>query len=101
PAVLYHAIRPLPTRPPSIRPARISCYSPDLSASSHQALHLSLPLVIPLPQVGVLRGRDLVTVRSKPIPTIRGSGEQADWGLDSVPWGILSCGLLEYTRWSI
>ncbi|CAI9534474.1 unnamed protein product [Staurois parvus] len=49
----------------------------------------------PLPQLGVPRGRDCVSVCSKSIPTIRGSGEQADWGSDSAPWGNLVCGALE------
>ncbi|CAI9598736.1 unnamed protein product [Staurois parvus] len=78
-------------------------------ALAHPSIHLALaypPLHIrlspcrnlwriPLPRAGVLRGRDLVPVCSKSIPTIRGPGEQADCGLDSALWGILSCGLLE------
>ncbi|CAI9535304.1 unnamed protein product, partial [Staurois parvus] len=50
---------------------------------------------IPLPRVGVLRSRNLVSVRYKSIPTIRGPVEQADRDLDSALWGNLTSGLLE------
>lgn len=35
-------------------------------------------------------GRDLVSVCCKSNPTIRSPGEEADWGLNPVPWGTPS-----------
>ncbi|CAI9611337.1 unnamed protein product, partial [Staurois parvus] len=85
---LYHTAL-YPSIHPSIHPSHRGH-----PTSSHLALPGWSPWRTPLPLTGVLSSGDLVSGYSKSIPTIRGSGEQVPWGLDSALWARLTSGVL-------